>query len=134
MAKLWYPHRFLPVLLYVLLLLCRTLADRHIAILQIICMEYIARAAANIKAIVVFAKENKDTKVRNARLQERKAGLAAGEINQDLAGLVESRRPFTWENLCYTVPVPGGQRQLLKDVFGYVKPGTLTALMGASGA
>lgn len=96
-------------------------------------MEYIARAAANIKAIVVFAKENKDTKVRNERLQERKAALAAGKINQDLAGLVESRRPFTWENLCYTVPVPGGQRQLLKDVFGYVKPGTLTALMGASG-
>ncbi|KAI5450104.1 ATP-binding cassette transporter snq2 [Naganishia albida] len=104
------------------------------SILQIICMEYIARAAANIKAIVVFAKENKDTKVRNERLQERKAALAAGKINQDLAGLVESRRPFTWENLCYTVPVPGGQRQLLKDVFGYVKPGTLTALMGASGA
>lgn len=105
-----------------------------IAVLQIICMEYIARAAANIKAIVVFAKENKDTKERNARLQERKAALASGELKQDLAGLVESRRPFTWENLCYTVPVPGGQRQLLKDVFGYVKPGTLTALMGASGA
>ena len=34
----------------------------------------------------------------------------------------------------YHVPVPGGQRQLLTDVFGYVKPGTLTALMGASGA
>jgi ATP-binding cassette subfamily G (WHITE) protein 2 (SNQ2) len=30
--------------------------------------------------------------------------------------------------------VPGGTRQLLNKVFGYVKPGTLTALMGASGA
>lgn len=44
------------------------------------------------------------------------------------------KKAFTWENLNYTVPVPGGTRRLLHDVFGYVKPGTLTALMGASGA
>jgi ATP-binding cassette, subfamily G (WHITE), member 2, SNQ2 len=40
----------------------------------------------------------------------------------------------TWESVCYTVPVSGGERQLLDNVFGYVKPGSLTALMGASGA
>lgn len=45
-----------------------------------------------------------------------------------------STKVFTWEHLDYTVPVPGGTRRLLNDVFGYVKPGTLTALMGASGA
>ena len=44
------------------------------------------------------------------------------------------RRTFTWERVNYFVPVPGGQKQLLNDVYGYVKPGTLTALMGASGA
>ena len=44
------------------------------------------------------------------------------------------RKTFTWERLNYTVPVPGGTRRLLHDVYGYVKPGTLTALMGASGA
>ena len=44
------------------------------------------------------------------------------------------RKTFTWEKLNYTVPVPGGTRRLLHDVYGYVKPGTLTALMGASGA
>ena len=32
------------------------------------------------------------------------------------------------------VPVPGGTRRLLHDVYGYIKPGTVTALMGASGA
>lgn len=36
--------------------------------------------------------------------------------------------------MTYTVPVPGGKKQLLDNVFGYVKPGTLTALMGSSGA
>lgn len=44
------------------------------------------------------------------------------------------RKAFTWEALNYTVPVPGGTRRLLHDVYGFVKPGTLTALMGASGA
>lgn len=34
----------------------------------------------------------------------------------------------------YHVPVTGGSLQLLNHVYGYVKPGTLTALMGASGA
>lgn len=47
---------------------------------------------------------------------------------------ISHRKVFTWENLNYHVPVPGGTRRLLHDVYGYVKPGTLTALMGASGA
>lgn len=41
---------------------------------------------------------------------------------------------FSWQNVNYTVPVDGSERQLLKNVQGYVKPGTLTALMGESGA
>lgn len=42
---------------------------------------------------------------------------------------------FSWESLCYTVPLPHGkERQLLEDVSGYVVPGKLTALMGESGA
>ncbi len=103
-------------------------------IMQIFAMEFLVSSAANVKAVTVYAKENKDTKARNARLQERKEGIASGKIQQNVASLVASRKPFTWENLCYTVPVPGGQRQLLDKVFGYCMPGTLTALMGASGA
>lgn len=44
------------------------------------------------------------------------------------------RSVFTWEGVNYHVPVSYGTEQLLSDVYGYVKPGTLTALMGASGA
>ena len=32
------------------------------------------------------------------------------------------------------VPVPGVTRRILHDISGYIKPGTLTALMGTSGA
>jgi len=41
---------------------------------------------------------------------------------------------FTWEGVNYHIPVSRGTRQLLSDVYGYVKPRTLTAVMGASGA
>lgn len=44
------------------------------------------------------------------------------------------RRTLTWERLNYHVPTPDGPLRLLHDVLGFVKPGTLTALMGASGA
>ena len=41
---------------------------------------------------------------------------------------------FTWRNVCCDVQIKNETRRLLSDVSGYVKPGTLTALMGASGA
>ena len=41
---------------------------------------------------------------------------------------------FTWRNVCCDVHIKGETRRLLSNVSGYVKPGTLTALMGESGA
>ncbi|EFY84348.1 ABC multidrug transporter, putative [Metarhizium acridum CQMa 102] len=41
---------------------------------------------------------------------------------------------LTWRALNYDIPVKEGTRRLLNDVSGWVKPGTLTALMGVSGA
>ena len=41
---------------------------------------------------------------------------------------------YVWKSIDYTVPVKGGERKLLDQVTGFVKPGTMTALMGSSGA
>jgi ATP-binding cassette subfamily G (WHITE) protein 2 (SNQ2) len=41
------------------------------------------------------------------------------------------QKTLTWEQVNYHVPVAGGTRRLLHNVYGYVKPGTLTALMYA---
>lgn len=41
---------------------------------------------------------------------------------------------FTWRNVTYNIEIKGEPRRLLDDISGYVKPGTLTALMGTSGA
>ncbi|KAE8309870.1 ABC-2 type transporter-domain-containing protein [Aspergillus transmontanensis] len=54
---------------------------------------------------------------------------------ENAASVIPKQRSiFTWRNVCYDIPVKGGQRRLLDHVSGWVKPGTLTALMGVSGA
>ncbi|KAF5093006.1 hypothetical protein D0Z03_002595 [Geotrichum reessii] len=41
---------------------------------------------------------------------------------------------FQWKDVCYDIKIKDEPRRLLDNVDGWVKPGTLTALMGASGA
>lgn len=41
---------------------------------------------------------------------------------------------FHWSNVCYNIKIKGKSRRLLDNADGWVKPGTLTALMGVSGA
>jgi ATP-binding cassette subfamily G (WHITE) protein 2 (PDR) len=41
---------------------------------------------------------------------------------------------FYWKDVCYDIKIKGKDRRILDCVDGWVKPGTLTALMGASGA
>lgn len=47
--------------------------------------------------------------------------------------LIRNTSIFTWKNLTYTIKTPSGDRTLLDNVQGYVKPGMLGALMGSSG-
>lgn len=49
-------------------------------------------------------------------------------------GITKSEAVFTWEDLEYSVPYRGGERKLLNNVNGFVRPGMMIALMGASGA
>ncbi|KAI8626395.1 ABC-2 type transporter [Xylariaceae sp. FL1651] len=84
----------------------------------------------------VFARPNAERNalneaLSNKRLQRQKS-RTEGEDTTTLK--IESTSVLTWEDLNYDVPVPGGTRRLLNNVYGYCKPGELTALMGASGA
>ncbi|KAF5256808.1 hypothetical protein FOXYS1_12697 [Fusarium oxysporum] len=50
-------------------------------------------------------------------------------------GLIkEQKSVFHWSNVSYDVQVKGETKRILDHVDGWVKPGTLTALMGVSGA
>ncbi len=81
-------------------------------------------------AMTVKAPPGKEFTELNKRLQDRRDGSS----EKTEATLEVEGQSFTWSNLQYTVPVSGGKRMLLDHVNGFVKPGTMTALMGASGA
>ncbi|CAI6337086.1 unnamed protein product [Periconia digitata] len=55
-------------------------------------------------------------------------------VDGEVAAVPPQKDIFTWRDVTYDVPVKEGTRRLLDNVAGYVKPGTLTALMGVSGA
>lgn len=70
----------------------------------------------------------RDTATPHSRKNE------SGDSMEKVEGIAENTSIFTWQNVTYTIPYKGGQRKLLQNVQGYVKPGRLTALMGASGS
>lgn len=92
------------------------------------------RYGAGGKTITYFARENKERKKLNDDLMQKRDRRQSKNTDHGSDIKIPSKAVLTWENLCYDVPVPSGQLRLLKDVFGYVRPGALTALMGASGA
>ena len=53
---------------------------------------------------------------------------------QLVKGVARNESIFTFTNVNYTIPYDNGERQLLNNCQGFVRPGKLTALMGASGA
>ncbi|KAF5011460.1 hypothetical protein FDECE_2425 [Fusarium decemcellulare] len=73
------------------------------------------------------------------------SGIDRSVVNEELAvsrgsdaGTLAAMEPqtdiFTWKNVVYDIEIKGEPRRLLDHVTGWVKPGTLTALMGVSGA
>ncbi|KAH6617791.1 ABC-2 type transporter-domain-containing protein [Chaetomium sp. MPI-SDFR-AT-0129] len=104
-------------------------------ILNVVAGEFVRHGMGGNQA-KVFQKPNAERKALNDELlRKRDEKRRTGAEESDSSDLnIKSESILTWENLCYEVPVPGGTRQLLDHVFGYVKPGQLTALMGASGA
>jgi ATP-binding cassette, subfamily G (WHITE), member 2, PDR len=50
------------------------------------------------------------------------------------AMLQEQTSVFHWKDVCYDIKIKSETRRILDHVDGWVKPGTLTALMGVSGA
>lgn len=52
----------------------------------------------------------------------------------DVSVIPPQKDIFTWRDVSYDIEIKGEPRRLLDNVSGWVKPGTLTALMGVSGA
>lgn len=89
------------------------------------------------KSIETGGRENKDeesgptTKVTPSMANEGESSDQSPD--ESLQKLAKNETVFTFQDINYTIPFENGQRTLLQDVQGYVRPGKLTALMGASG-
>ncbi|TLD04992.1 uncharacterized protein PgNI_09248 [Pyricularia grisea] len=106
-------------------------------VLHLVATEYVA-AARSKGEVLVFTR-----KALKARKRQQKS---SGDIEMSSQGrqyIEESEGPvdmekqtsvFHWKDVCYDIKIKGEPRRILDHVDGWVKPGTLTALMGVSGA
>ncbi|KAJ3034459.1 hypothetical protein HDV00_005010 [Rhizophlyctis rosea] len=90
----------------------------------------------------------KKGKAPKANIEEVDVGAGESRGSRQVGGVVKTKRlhaagektgmvrdtTFLWKDIVYTVPVKGGQKQLLDHIAGWIKPGQMTALMGSSGA
>ncbi|KAK6539050.1 hypothetical protein TWF694_010595 [Orbilia ellipsospora] len=75
--------------------------------------------------------EEKGGSQENIDLEKENNGAPNGGATE---GIAKNETIFTWQNVNYTIPTKNGSTKLLQNVSGIVRPGRLTALMGASGA
>jgi ABC-type glutathione transport system ATPase component len=69
---------------------------------------------------------DEETKTKAATPEQEGAG--------DVSAIEKQKGIFTWRDVVYDIEIKGEPRRLLDHVSGFVKPGTMTALMGVSGA
>jgi ABC-type nitrate/sulfonate/bicarbonate transport system ATPase subunit len=82
-------------------------------------------------------------KTRRAQANDEEAGNGnsvgltekhAQQKEEEVAGIQRQTAIFHWENVVYDIKIKKEERRILDHVSGWVKPGTLTCLMGVSGA
>ncbi|EAS28560.3 ABC transporter [Coccidioides immitis RS] len=105
-------------------------------------------SAHSTAAVTVFMRGQVPRSVKH-EMQNSKKGLDEEEGKQsvlsngsesdaiedkEVQAISRNAATLTWQGVNYTIPYKRTRKTLLQDVQGYVKPGRLTALMGASGA
>ncbi|KAJ5711055.1 CDR ABC transporter [Penicillium malachiteum] len=79
-----------------------------------------------------FNKNDADVETVEEKAVQQASSEEEGE--QGMGSIQPQTDIFTWRDVCYDIEIKGEPRRLLDHVAGWVKPGTLTALMGVSGA
>lgn len=85
--------------------------------------------------IPAFAKEKRKNDEEDPEASSSNAQTSIEKDgHDDAAAIVEQTSIFHWQDVCYDIKIKGEPRRILDNVDGWVKPGTLTALMGVTGA
>ncbi|KAH6900635.1 ABC-2 type transporter-domain-containing protein [Thelonectria olida] len=107
-------------------------------ILHLVSTEYITSERSKGEVLVFTRKALKRLSQGVRRDEETGDASRPQQVSfedpDDAANVEKQRSVFHWRNVCYDVAIKGEDRRILDHVDGWVKPGTLTALMGASGA
>lgn len=101
---------------------------------HLLTAEYI-RPERSKGEVLRFLKDN----TKASKIQHRPKGkpYSATQTNDGKfvpSGIQSENSIVHWQTVNYTLPSKCGLKQLLTDVNGWVRPGTLTALMGVTGA
>lgn len=76
-----------------------------------------------------------ETNSDSLRPENKSTPSSSDNSTQDvLANIAKQTAIFHWSDVSYDIKIKGEPRRILDHVDGWVKPGTLTALMGVSGA
>lgn len=91
------------------------------------------RQPASVKPLDL---ESHPTNLSTASTAASSASGTAGGSDTTRSGSILQKQTsvFHWQDLCYDIKTKGERRRILDRIDGWVKPGTLTALMGVSGA
>nr|POF16536.1 zeb2-regulated abc transporter 1 [Quercus suber] len=75
--------------------------------------------------------QQKSADVESADAGEHGGQLAKQEKSVEASEIIQKQTAvFSWKDVCYDIKIKSEERRILDHVDGWVKPGTLTALMG----
>ena len=89
---------------------------------------------AHLQAAEKAARNDEEAPVSDAGNEKGDDAVQQKEQEEQVSALTPQTDVFTWTDVKYDIKIKGEPRRLLDNVSGWVKPGTLTALMGVSGA
>jgi pleiotropic drug resistance (PDR) family protein len=89
--------------------------------------------------VLVFRRGHKAAAPKSKSEEDLEAAVPGRNVtaqnDSDNIAIIERQTAiFQWEDVCYDITIKKEPRRILDHVDGWVKPGTLTALMGVSGA
>jgi hypothetical protein len=100
--------------------------------LHLVATEYVASERSKGEVLVYLRKAMKHLKKAPSDIESGPATPASHQLEDgSMSGVQVEKQSsvFHWRNACYDVKIKGDDRRILDHVDGWVKPGTLTALM-----
>lgn len=101
-------------------------------VLHLVATEYVASERSKGEVLVYLRKAMKHLKKVPSDIESGSVTPTKNQVDDSSTSGVQVEKQtsiFHWRNACYEVKMKGENRRILDQVDGWVKPGTLTALM-----